>query len=120
MNKLMKNIFVIAVFGLLIACAGAPSSLGIGSWSVDISTPVGDQSGVWTFPGDGTGIMGSDLGDQAIEGVMMDGDTISFNVDIDAGGQALSLSFSGIVAGDTLTGAFESDFGAFDVSGTRQ
>ena len=40
--------------------------------------------------------------------------------DIDAGGQSLSLSFSGVVEGDSLTGAFGSDFGDFDVTGTRQ
>jgi hypothetical protein len=120
MNKLMKNISVLALFSLLLTCASAPSSPGIGSWDVGISTPLGDQTGVWTFPGDGSGIMGSDLGDQAVEGVIMDGNTISFNVDIDAQGQVLSLSFSGAVAGDTLTGVFESDFGAFDVLGIRQ
>ncbi len=122
MNKLMKNISVLALFSLLLTCASAPSSPGIGSWDVGISTPQGAQTGVWTFAGDGSGsVRGDNIeGDQAVEGVIMDGNTISFNLDINAQGQALSLSFSGAVAGDTLTGAFVSDFGAFDVSGTRQ
>jgi len=32
----------------------------------------------------------------------------------------LSLRFNGIVEGDSLSGAFASDFGDFDVTGTRQ
>ncbi|MDA1370350.1 MAG: hypothetical protein O2971_06265 [Proteobacteria bacterium] len=119
MIRLVKTLSFIAAIVVLASCAASVAP-GVGSWNVNISTPVGEQSGVWTFSGDGTGVMGSDQGDQNIEGVMLDGNSISFDVDIDAGGQSLSLSFSGMVDGDSLDGEFASDFGAFAVSGTRQ
>jgi len=119
-KTMMRFSAAIAIVLLVAACASAPSNPSVGVWNVNINTPVGDQAGVWTLNADGTGIMGSDQGDQAVSGIMYDGNSISFDVDIDAGGQALSLSFSGAVEGDSLTGEFASDFGAFGISGTRQ
>ena len=84
------------------------------------TTPLGNQESLWTIAEDGTGMMASDQGDQPIDGIIVDGNNVSFVVDVDAGGQSLSLSFSGVVEGDSLTGAFASDFGDFDVTGTRQ
>jgi hypothetical protein len=117
--RLIRNLSFIAVIALLASC-GASVSPGVGVWDISINTPVGEQGGTWTLNADGTGIMGSDQGDQAIEGIMFDGNSVAFDVNIDAGGQSLSLSFSGTVAGDSLDGEFESDFGAIAVSGTRQ
>ena len=84
------------------------------------STPLGDQPSTWTIAADGTGVMSSDQGDQAVDGIMVDGNNVSFELVIDAGGQSLALDFSGVIQGDTLTGAFASDFGDFIVTGTRQ
>ncbi|MBT72367.1 MAG: hypothetical protein CMQ15_10080 [Gammaproteobacteria bacterium] len=117
--KLIRNLSCVAIMALLASCA-APGSPGVGVWDVSIVTPVGEQGGTWTINADGTGIMGSDQGDQAIEGIMFDGNSVAFNVDFDAGGQSLSLSFSGTVEGDSLDGEFDSDFGAIPVNGTRQ
>lgn len=119
-NKL-RTLSIATILLVLAACAaGTAAAPAVGMWDVNISTPVGDQAGVWTINADGTGIMGGEQGDQAIAGIMMDGNSLSFDVDIDAGGQALSLSFSGTVEGDTISGEFASDFGAFAISGTRQ
>ncbi|MBT3530505.1 MAG: hypothetical protein HOF74_01080 [Gammaproteobacteria bacterium] len=121
MSKLIKRTWFLAALVLLAACSSTPSAPpGVGIWDVSINTPVGEQGGTWTLAADGTGIMGSDQGNQNIEGIMFDGNDISFAVDIDAGGQALSLEFSGSVDGDSLSGDFSSDFGDFGVSGTRQ
>lgn len=120
MEKIFRNLSLVTVLLLFVGCASAPSNPAVGAWNVNINTPVGDQAGVWTLAADGTGVMGSDQGDQAISGIMYDGNGVSFSVDIDAGGQALSLSFTGTVDGDSLVGEFGSDFGAFDVSGSRQ
>jgi hypothetical protein len=119
MTKFIKTISISTVLIFLAACAAAPAP-GVGAWDVSINTPVGEQAGVWTINADGTGVMGSDQGDQDIDGIVLDGDSIAFDVDIDAGGQSLSLSFSGTVDGDSLDGVFDSDFGAIDVTGTRQ
>ncbi len=119
MVKLFRTLAIATILVLLGACAAGVAP-GVGAWDVNINTPVGAQSGVWTINADGTGVMGGAQGDQAIDGIMLEGNTIAFDVDIDAGGQSLSLSFSGTVEGDSLEGEFASDFGAFDVSGTRQ
>ncbi len=119
MTRLIKTLSIATVIAFLAACVAGPAP-GVGMWDVSINTPVGEQGGVWTINADGTGMMGSDLGDQALEGIMLEGNTITFDVDIDAGGQSLSLSFSGSVDGDSLDGEFASDFGAFSVTCTRQ
>jgi len=118
-TRLIRKLSWAAVIVLLASCAASVSP-GVGVWDISISTPVGEQGGTWTINADGTGIMGGDQGDQAIEGIVLDGNSVAFDVDIDAGGQSLSLSFSGTVAGDSLNGEFDSDFGAIAVSGTRQ
>ena len=87
MTKFIRTLSISTSFALLVACAAGPSP-GVGAWDVIIDTPVGSQAGVWTINADGTGTMGSDLGDQAIEGIALEGNTIAFDVDIDAGGQS--------------------------------
>jgi hypothetical protein len=120
MLKIIRSTVAAAMLVILAACAAGNSNPFAGSWETTVSTPVGDQLGVWMIAADGTGIMSSDQGDQAIDGIVVDGINVSFDLDIDAGGQSLSLSFSGVVEGDSLNGAFGSDFGDFDVTGTRQ
>jgi hypothetical protein len=60
------------------------------------------------------------MGTQEFSGVMVDGNSVNFSSAIDAGGQSITLTFNGLIDGDTISGAFDSDFGAFDVSGSRQ
>ena len=118
--RIIRNTVAAAMLVILAACAAGNFNPFAGSWETTVSTPLGDQVGVWMIAPDGTGIMSSDQGDQAIDGIVVDGNNVSFDVDIDAGGQSLSLGFSGVIEGDSLTGAFGSDFGDFDVTGTRQ
>lgn len=121
MSKIIKLLSFTSILVLLTACAGGGAVNPIvGTWNTVATTPLGDQAAVWTIAADGTGMMSGDAGDQAIDGIMMDGNTISFDVTVDAGGQSLDLSFSGSVEGNSLSGEFGSDFGAFAVSGTRQ
>ncbi|PCI75753.1 MAG: hypothetical protein COB20_12165 [SAR86 cluster bacterium] len=120
MLKIIRNSVAAAMLVILTACAGGNTNPFAGSWDTVATTPVGNQDSVWTISEDGTGIMSGDAGEQAIDGIVVDGNNVSFDVVIDAGGQSLSLSFSGVVEGDSLTGAFGSDFGDFNVTGTRQ
>ena len=120
MSKIIRNSLAAAILVILTACAAGNSNPFVGAWNTMATTPLGNQESVWTIAEDGTGMMASDQGDQPIDGIIVDGNNVSFVVDVDAGGQSLSLSFSGVVEGDSLTGAFGSDFGDFDVTGTRQ
>ena len=120
MLRMLRNTTVAAMLVILTACAAGNSNPFVGSWETMAITPVGNQASVWTINEDGTGMMASDQGNQAVDGIVVDGNNVSFDMDIDAGGQSLSLSFSGVIAGDSLTGVFASDFGDFDVTGSRQ
>jgi len=102
----------------LVSCGQNPA---VGDWDIEMNTPIGAQAAVLTINADGTGIMSADgLGEAAIDGITFEENALSFNADIDAQGQALSLSFTGTVEGDVLAGEFGSDFGAFGVTGARQ
>ena len=120
MLRIIRNTTVAAMLVILTACAAGNSNPFAGSWDTMATTPVGNQSSVWTINEDGTGMMASDQGNQAVDGIVVDGNNVSFTLDVDAGGQSLSLRFSGVVEGDSLSGVFASDFGDFDVTGTRQ
>ena len=57
MTKLFRTLMIATILVFLGACA-AGTAPGVGAWDVNILTPVGAQSGVWTINADGTGIMG--------------------------------------------------------------
>ncbi len=120
MQKLLRNTTLVAFILVLAACATGSANPFVGTWDTMATTPVGNQASVWTIAADGTGVMSSDQGNQTIDGIVVMGNNVSFELVIDAGGQTLALNFSGVVEGDTLTGAFASDFGDFGVTGTRQ
>ena len=120
MQKLLRNTTLVALILVLAACAAGNANPFVGTWETVATTPLGDQAATWTIAADGTGVMSSDQGEQAIDGIMVDGNNVSFQLVIDAGGQSMALDFNGVVAGDSLTGAFGSDFGDFGVTGTRQ
>jgi len=120
MKKLVSG-WLILSFALLAACAGGGGNPAVGAWDVEMITPVGAMPAVLTINADGTGSMSADgLGEAPISGIVTEGNTVNFTTDIDAQGQTLTLDFSGVITGDALAGEFGSDFGAFDVSGTRQ
>lgn len=120
MFKLVRYTSVAVIFAALAACATGPANPFVGTWDTVASTPVGNQPATWTIAEDGTGLMSSDQGNQAIDGIVVAGNNVSFELIIDAGGQTLALSFNGVVEGDSLSGAFGSDFGDFAVTGTRR
>ena len=75
----------------------------VGVWNVEMNTPLGALPATLTLNADGTGIMGSDqLGEAPIDGVMYDGNSVSFSAEVDAQGQTLVLDFSGTIDGDSV------------------
>lgn len=49
-----------------------------------------------------------------------EGDVLEFEITVDAEGQMLDMPFTGKIDGDTLEGTFATDFGDFQVTGTRK
>lgn len=124
----IRNYLLLALAAALIAlgCSayGAPAlPAAVGSWNMTIETPLGTQEPTLIVSGDASGLMGtlsSPQGDVELANVTWNDDgTLGFTMDIDAGGQSLSLTFSGTVDGDSLTGEFASDFGPMEANATR-
>jgi len=117
----MKNLVYVCLFLtplFLVSCGQNPA---VGDWDIEMNTPIGAQSAVLTLNADGTGLMAAEgMGEAALDGISYEESAVMFDADIEAQGQTVSLSFSGTVEGDALTGEFGSDFGAFGVTGVRQ
>jgi len=121
-TKIGSVVMGLALAVLLAACAGtsAPHPL-VGAWAITIDTPVGSMAGNLNINSDMTGEMSStDLGSAALNGITVDGEAVQFSTTIDAQGQRITLAFNGTVAGDQLSGQFNTDFGPIAVSGVRQ
>lgn len=77
-----------------------------GKWTGSVSTPNGDFPVSFNFKADGPMLNGSmagpDGGDIAIKDGMIDGANISFWLSIDMGGNALKLTYKGVVAADQI------------------
>lgn len=119
MKKLVSGLLVVTL-AFLVGCA-AGTNPAVGAWNIEMNTPLGALPAVLTINADGSGSMSADgLGEAPLTGIMVDGNAVNFSAEVDAQGQMLVLEFSGTVEGDALSGEFDSDFGAFGVTGSRQ
>jgi hypothetical protein len=100
----MKLFAPVAAFLLLAVSAFAADVDG--KWTGSVSTPNGDFPVVFNFKADGATLNGSmagpDGGDIAIKDGMIDGANISFWLSLDMGGNALKLTYKGVVAADQI------------------
>ena len=120
MKKLMSGLLVLSLATLVGCAAGGPPP-AVGVWGVEMNTPLGPFPATLTLNEDGSGTMAvGDLGEGSFDGIIYDGNMVTFTAEVDAGGTTIVLEFSGTVEGDSIEGEFDSDFGAFGVSGTRQ
>ena len=118
MKKIISGWLILSL-AVLVGCAAATPP-AVGAWDVEMNTPLGALPATLTLNADGSGSMSADgLGEAPISGITYDGNSVSFEAEVDAQGQTLGLEFTGSVEGDLLDGEFGSDFGAFGVSGSR-
>ena len=117
--KSMTGGLLVLSWALIVGCvASAPP--GVGTWSVEMNTPLGMLPATLTLNEDGSGSMTSDqLPEASFSGAVFDGNDIAFSVEVDAQGQTLLLDFSGTVEGNSVSGQFGSNFGDFSVTGSR-
>ena len=96
MKKILNGWFAVTLLVLVGCAASTPPAVGV--WNVEMNTPLGALPATLTLNADGTGMMGSDqLGEAPIDGVMYDGNSVSFSAEVDAQGQTLVLDFSGTI-----------------------
>ena len=123
-----RNYLLLALAAALLAlgCSayGAPAlPAAVGSWNMSIETPLGTQTPTINVTGDASGLMvgmAAEAGEVAATDVTFGEDgALGFTVEIEAGGNQLTLVFSGMVDGDSLNGTFATDFGDMTATATR-
>jgi hypothetical protein len=80
-----------------------------GVWDMTVETPNGAIENVGTLKQEGeklTGTLASQMGEIALEGTVV-GTEIKWVLNIDMGGQQVSIAFAGKVEGETMAGIFE-------------
>ncbi len=94
-----------------------------GDWDVTIKSPMGDQKAVLTVNSDGgsfSGQMSGGLGTMEIPSGNVDGDTISWQMDMTVP-MPMSLDCTATVDGDSINGEVKAGaFGSMGLSGTRK
>jgi len=124
--KISLKLLAFTTIALLAACASTPQNPFVGSWAVNMDSPIGARPGTMNFAADGTGTMSIEA--PGAEGqppatfanATFEENTVKFSTSIDAQGQQITLDFTGAVDGDNITGEFNTDFGAMPVTGTRK
>lgn len=94
-----------------------------GAYDVTIKSPMGDQSAVLTVNSDGSsfsGNMAGGLGSMDIAGGSVDGNTISWSMDMVVP-MPMKLDCSAVIDGDAISGEVKAGaFGSMGLSGTRK
>lgn len=94
-----------------------------GDWDVTIKSPMGDQKAVLTVTSDGgsfSGKMSGGLGTMEIGDGTVDGNTLSWGMDITVP-MPMHLDATATVDGDVMTGEVKAGaFGSMGLSGSRK
>ena len=95
------------VFVLLLLAVPVVAAPVDGNWSGSINTPQGAVEVAFTFKAEGAVLVGSTTGpDGTVSEILngtIDGENIAFDVDLDFGGQTMTLAYTGVIAGDQIT-----------------
>jgi subtilase family serine protease len=103
----MKSAFAkTGIFLGLLSVAAAAAADATGNWSGTMSTPNGDVPVSYTFVEDGAMLTGSTTGPDgmaiAISDGKVDGDNISFVINLDFNGMPFTMAYTGVVKGDSV------------------
>ena len=103
---------VAMVLGVLLLAAPAFAHDADGKWEGSVETPMGTIPVGFEFKTDGPALTGTSLGPDGagipIKNGKVDGNKITFTVDLDFGGMAISLNYTGTATPETI--AFVGDF----------
>jgi hypothetical protein len=103
--KLFVKLFAFGAPLFLLAASAFAADVD-GKWTGTVSTPNGDFPVSFSFKADGAMLNGSMAGpdgsDIAIKDGMIDGANISFWLSLDFGGNAMKLTYKGVVASDQI------------------
>jgi hypothetical protein len=93
-----------SVSAVLLAIAVAVHAQGsaVGTWKGETNGPNGSRTVTLSIKADGTGTFNAG-NDNALSGIMIEGDSVSFSFKPVAAGGAITMDMAGKIEGDTLT-----------------
>jgi hypothetical protein len=106
----MKKILtVLVLLALSVRPVAAQGNSVVGKWKAEFDTQIGMQKYLYTFKQEGaalTGAANADIGgekrDVVLRDVKVSGDTLTFSETIDFQGNAIPITYTGIVSGDQI------------------
>jgi hypothetical protein len=110
--KMNMRAWLLGALAILFVSLPASAATVDGKWAGSLETPMGTIPVSYEFKADGAVLNGTtgtpDGGTVAIKNGKVDGEKISFTVDLDFGGMAFTLSYTGVVSADQIkiTGDF--------------
>ncbi len=93
----------------------------LGEW--DVQTEDGQYTFVFVFSMDGENLKGlfkGTSGDYEMEGLSFENNELSFTVNIDAGGQTMTIDYRATIEGDTLKGYLSMEYGEASITGKKR
>ena len=93
-----------------------------GTWNLTLNSPLGDQSATLQLQQVAGALQGTLTGKaepSPLQELKAAGTDLSFSADADTPVGRLKLAFTGVIAGDSVSGTYSTPFGAFNFSGSR-
>jgi hypothetical protein len=94
-----------------------------GTYNIEMSTPMGAQTGTLTLKTDGDSLSGSfsgARGEQSFSGGTVSGDDAAWTIEVSGPMGQMKLEFKGTVSGDEISGTVQlGTFGSANFKGTR-
>ena len=114
MNRFTALVATVVLAAVPVLAQDAPKDKKVdvtGSWEVTVESPQGAMVSAATYKQDGEKLSGTHvgrMGEVALTGTVK-GSDIAYTITVDAQGQSFTISYTGKVDGDTITGS--ADFG---------
>ncbi|UCE40748.1 MAG: hypothetical protein JSV17_15070 [Candidatus Aminicenantes bacterium] len=122
---LVLSIVGIIFFSLIVASLSAVQNAKyeglLGEW--DVQTEDGQYTFVFIFSMEGENLKGlfkGTSGDYEMEDLSYKGNELSFTVNIDAGGQTMTIDYSATIKEDTLEGYLSMEYGEANITGKKR
>ena len=93
---------------------------GVGTWILNVVTPIGELVPEAVLNADGTGQAILDFGTIELFDVVCDGDEVRFSMNVQMPMGEFYLTYAGTVAGDDIDGTLEGAVGTFPMAGVRK
>lgn len=128
----MKNIFKITLVFALFLLLNTLASPGLfaqsddikallGTWDIELTEMGMMMEFIFKFEDDSlTGELEFEMGGGTMEEIALEGNTLTFRVTIDAGGQAVNVETEATIEGDEMTGVMYTDMGEVEFVGIKR